>query len=77
MATMSFDIPDEVERAFRETFAGEDGDAVVAGLMRQAVTRRRRPGRRAAAMDALLALRSRLPATTAEAIDRARRAGRP
>jgi hypothetical protein len=73
---MSFDIPDEVERAFRATLAGEDGAAVIADLMRQAVTQRP-AGRRAAAIDALLALRSRQPAISTDAIARARRAGRP
>lgn len=77
MATIRFSIPDEVEREFRETFAGENEHVIIADLIRQAVARRRRQGRRAAAVEALLVMRARLPPTTAGEVARTRRADRP
>lgn len=77
MATVNFSVPDEVKREFQETFAAENKSAIIAGLMRQAVAERRRRERRAAAIDALLGMRSRLPRVPAGEVARARRAGRP
>lgn len=77
MATIRVRIPDDVKREFEETFAGENGNAIIATLMRQAVARRRRQGRRAAAIEALLAMRSRLSIATAGEAAQARRTGRP
>lgn len=77
MATVNFSVPDKVKREFQETFAGENRSAIITDLMRQAVAERQRQARRAAAIDALLALRSRSPVTTAAEIDRVRKAGRP
>jgi metal-responsive CopG/Arc/MetJ family transcriptional regulator len=77
VATVNFSVPDEVKREFQETFAGENRSAIIAGLMRQAVAERRRRERRSAAIDALLGMRTRLPATSAGEVDRARKIGRP
>lgn len=77
MATVNFSVPEKVKREFQRTFAGENKSAIIAGLMQHAVAERRRQERRASAVEALLGLRSRLPAIAAEEIGRARRAGRP
>lgn len=77
MATVNFSVPEDVKRAFNETFAGENKSAVLARLMREAVDERRRQQRRAAAIDALLELRASRTPRTGGAIRRARRTGRP
>lgn len=77
MATVNFSVPDEIKKAFQETFAEENRSALIARLMQEAIDERRRQQQRAAAIDALLDLRKRQrPVSTAEAA-RARRAGRP
>lgn len=77
MATVNFSVPDEIKKAFQETFAKENRSAVIARLMQEAVEERKRQQRRAAAIDALLDLRKgQRPVSTAEAA-RARREGRP
>ncbi|HKV12486.1 MAG TPA: hypothetical protein VJ725_30355 [Thermoanaerobaculia bacterium] len=77
MATVNFSVPDEIKKAFQETFAEENRSAIIARLMQEAVEERRRLQRRAAAIDALLDLRKgQRPVSAAEAA-RARRAGRP
>ena len=77
MATVNFSVPDEVKREFQEAFAGENKSAIIASLMRQAVAERRSQERRAAAIDALLGMRSKLPRVAAREVVRVRRAGRP
>lgn len=77
MATVNFSVPDQVKDEFNQTFAGENKSAVIARLMQEAVEQRRRQARRAAAADALLALRRELPAVSDAEISKARRAVRP
>lgn len=59
MATVNFSVPDEIKESFNETFGDENKSAIVARLMQEAVEERRRQERRAAAVDAILELRSR------------------
>jgi metal-responsive CopG/Arc/MetJ family transcriptional regulator len=42
---VSFSIPGEIKKAFDETFAGEDKNAVIARLMQQAIEERQRQRR--------------------------------
>lgn len=77
MATVNFSVPDEVKKEFQETFAGENRSAIVAELMRRAIAERRLQERRAAAVEALLGLRRRMPAASEDEATAARRAGRP
>ena len=42
MATVNFSVPDEVKKAFNETFKGRNKSAIIAEFMREAVQRVRR-----------------------------------
>ena len=77
VTTVNFSVPEEVKKAFNETFANENRSAIIARLMQQAVEERQRPGRRAAAIDALLDLRSQQRPVSDAKVAEARRAGRP
>ena len=77
MATVNFSVPDEVKKAFNETFAGRNKSAIIAKLMMDAVEEERRRIRRARAVDAILELRATAPACTAEEVRTAREEGRP
>jgi hypothetical protein len=77
ISTVNFSVPEEIKQAFNETFASENKSAIIARLMQQAVEDRRRQHQRAAAIDALLALRrNQRPASDAE-VSEARQEGRP
>lgn len=77
MATVNFSVPEDIKRAFQETFADENRSAVIARLMQQAVEDKKRQQRRAAAIEALLDLRGKQRPVSDKAIARARRADRP
>jgi len=77
MATINFSVPDEIKKAFQETFANENRRAIIARLMKEAVENRQRQERRAAAIDALLDLRRKQRPASDKEIAQARRAGRP
>ena len=72
MATVNFSVPDDVKRAFNETFAGRNKSAVIARLMEEAVQEEERARRRAAAVDRLLELREESAKATAAEIRAAR-----
>ncbi len=79
MATVNFSVPDDVKRAFDETFAGRNKSAVLAALMQRAVEETRLQRRRRALFDQLESLTAGRPAAAVDdaAIRRARRRGRP
>jgi hypothetical protein len=77
MATVNFSVPDDLKDEFNAAFAAENKSAVIAELMRRAVAERKRLRQRASAIEALLRLRQRMPAATAEEVRQAREAGRP
>lgn len=77
MATVNFSVPDQVKKSFNEAFEGENKSAVIARFMQQAVEERVKQRRRAAAIDALLALRDEQAPVSDEEIATARRAVRP
>jgi hypothetical protein len=76
MATVNFSVPDDVKQAFNEAFAGENKSAILARLMRQAVDERNRQQRRAAAIDAILELRSTQAPVSGSQVRTARVRGR-
>lgn len=77
MATVNFSVPEDVKQEFLETFASENKSAVITRLMREAIEERKRQQKRAAAIDALLQLRSRNRPISNKEIRRARERGRP
>jgi hypothetical protein len=85
MTIMTIRIPDDVKEAFDKAFEGEDKDAVIARLLREAAEERGRTGaaeeeaarRRREAADAILALRKQPPYFRDADIKRAREEGRP
>lgn len=77
MAAVQFKIPDEVEDAFNAAYAGEDKNAIITELMREAVERAARQRQRHAAIDRILDRRSRAPIRSDPEIAAARHEGRP
>ncbi len=77
MATVNFSVPDEVKRAFNDTFAHENKSAVIADMMREAVERQHAAKRRARAIDAILERRRHKQPVSARKVRTVRRAARP
>ena len=77
MPIMTFEVPDEVARAFNEAFAGQNEDEIAARLLRRAIADKLRPSRRSAAVDAIFELRSRFHEMTVDALRKSRATGRP
>ena len=74
MAIVLFSVSEDVKQAFNETFEGQDKNAVIANLMREAVRRRRQS--QAAVRDILERRRDRRFVSDEEILS-ARREGRP
>ena len=77
MAAVQFKIPDEVEDAFNAAYAGQDKNAVITELMREAIERAERQQQRHAAIRRILDRRSQAPVRSESEIAAARREGRP
>ncbi len=77
MAIVNFSVPDDVKKAFDKTFKGQNKSAVIAELMRRAVTEAERTKRRAELFRRLTDDRRRRPSVGEEVARRARAAGRP
>jgi len=85
MTIMTIRIPDDVKAAFDKAFEGEDKDAVLARLIREAIEKRGQHEaakeesdvRRHEAVDEILALRSQPPYFSDTQIKQAREEGRP
>ncbi len=77
MATVNYSVPDDVKAAFNEAFAKQNKSAVIAELMREAIERARAKQRSSAAIERILGRRSRAPLRGADALETARRIGRP
>ena len=77
MATVNFSVPDDVKKAFNETFEGRNKSAVIADLMREAVERVRRRKQSQAAIREILRRRRGRRALSDEEIRAARHEGRP
>lgn len=76
MATVNFSVPDEVKEAFDRTFKGKNKSAVIADLMRRAVSEAEREKRRAQIFESLTDRRRRRPDATNKEIRAARISGR-
>lgn len=76
MATVNFSVPDEVKEAFDRTFKGKNKSAVIADLMRRAVTEAEREKRRVQIFQSLTDRRRRRPDATNKEIRAARISGR-
>jgi len=77
MSTFNFSVPDDVKKAFNQTFKGENKSAVLTRLMRDAVEERNRQKQRMAAINAILHLRQKSHVTNNAEIKKAREIGRP
>ena len=76
MAAVQFKIPDEVEDAFNAAYAGQDRNAVITELMREAIERVERQRQRHAAIHRILDRRP-APVRSESELAAARREGRP
>jgi metal-responsive CopG/Arc/MetJ family transcriptional regulator len=76
MATVNFSVPEEVKRAFNETFQGQNKSSIIADLMREAVERAQRRERQSEAIDRILEQRKHSPPITEEEFRAAREEGR-
>lgn len=77
MATINFSVPEEVKQAFNDAFQGQNKSAVLTQMMREAIARAEEQRRREAAARRILSRQARAPQRSAQAIAKARTAGRP
>lgn len=77
MATVNFSVPDEVKAEFDRTFGGQNKSAVIADLMRRAVSEALQRDRREQLFQRLTQRRSHRPHLSDAQIRAARQAGRP
>ena len=77
MATVNFSVPDDVKENFDKVFGDQNKSAIVADLMRRAVSDHQRQQRREQLFRQLTSARSRRTSATAAEVRKARAAGRP
>lgn len=77
MATVNFSVPDEVKKAFNETFEGQNKSAVIAELMREAVEHAHRRQKSHEAVGRILERRRSAPVRSDNEIRTAREIDRP
>lgn len=77
MATVNFSVPEEIKKAFNETFRGANKSAVIAELMREAVERAHRRQASHDAIGRILQRHRGTPVRSDDALRRAREQGRP
>jgi metal-responsive CopG/Arc/MetJ family transcriptional regulator len=77
MATVNFSVPDEVKSEFDKVFGGRNKSAVIADLMRKAVSEERQRTDRERIFRTLTARRAQRPRVSDKAIRAARTVGRP
>ena len=76
MATVNFSVPDEVKAAFDRTFQGQNKSAVIAELMRRAVSEAKLKHRRRELFRSLTEDRSKRPSLSDAELRALRRSGR-
>ena len=76
MATVNFSVPDEVKAAFDRTFKGQNKSAVIAELMRRAVSEAKLKQRRRELFRSLTEGRSKRPSLSDAELRAIRRSGR-
>ena len=72
MATVTFEVPDDIKEAFERTLRGENTSELIAGFMRGAVEKAQRRQRSREAIANLSALREEIEPVTAEQVYSAR-----
>ena len=77
MSTVNFSVPEDVKQAFNAMFEGQNKSAVIAELMREAVSRAERRQHHRSAVDRILADRTAAPSVTEAQFRSAREEGRP
>lgn len=77
MATVNFSVPDDVKAAFDRTFKGRNKSAVIAELMRRAVSEAKLAQRRGDLFRSLTEGRSRRPSLSDAELRAIRKSGRP
>ena len=77
MGTVNFSVPDDVKKAFNETFKNRNKSAIIADLMREAVAREHDNGESRRAIRRILRRRRTAPVVSDEEIHRLRIEGRP
>lgn len=77
MSTVNFSVPEDVKQAFNAMFEGQNKSAVIAELMREAVSRAERRQHHRSAVDRILADRTAAPPVTEAQFRSAREEGRP
>ena len=77
MATINFSVPEDVKQAFNNAFQGQNKSAVLTHMMREAIARAEEQRLREASAKRILSRHSRAPQRSAQALAKARAAGRP
>jgi metal-responsive CopG/Arc/MetJ family transcriptional regulator len=77
MATVNFSVPDDVKAEFDKIFGGQNKSAVIADLMRKAITDAKLRKRRVDIFRTLTRRRSERPSLSEAQISASRAAGRP
>lgn len=77
MATINFSVPEDVKQAFNDVFQGQNKSAVLTQMMREAIARAEEQRLREAAARRILTRQTRAPQRSAQALAKARAAGRP
>lgn len=77
MATVNFSVPDEVKAEFDRAFGDQNKSAVIAELMRRAVSEQRLRLRRERLFRQLSKARANRPSLGSDEVRKARAAGRP
>ncbi len=76
MATMNFSVPDDVKEAFNIAYHGQNKNAVITDLMREAIERAERKQRSHEAILRIMERRKQAPFLTDEEIRLVREDGR-
>jgi hypothetical protein len=77
MATVNFSVPDDVKEIFDKTFGDQNKSAIIADLMRRAVSDHELQKRREQLLRQLSSARARRPTMSDNKLTKARAAGRP
>ena len=77
MGTVNFSVPEDVKKAFNETFKNRNKSAIIADLMREAVAREHDNRESRRAVRRILRRRRTAPVVSDKEIHRLRIEGRP
>lgn len=77
ITTVNYSVPEEIKKAFNQTFSHENKSQIIAHLMQQAVEEANMQQRRVKVIEKILQLRSHQKPISHQKIQRALKAGRP